>query len=577
MEILAQPWFWLVVLLTLVAGGVGIWLIVTYRLLHILNRPYILFVIPGVIGAILLTEHLDAVITLVERHPYVLAIIPVTVLSIVLAWFLFKRLEDIVDWFKTNNQMLKQKLGSKVAFFWTATGIFMTVSVLESGQFFDGFTGGKFWGLLGYAAALAIDLIALQALLARLECVRMREAGGARLYLFCVAICAGLSAYANTSTSLHSFDRASLTNNPDWMIQFTPWLGMAFPLLILIISITADYIVDQTNSKLDAITYRTQEQKRVDILVVRKEMQEKLLKLDQELSHIALQRKAAQQGRDRRVFFLVDRFFPKQQADIPQVVREITNELNGKVQTLQQQIEQLFTLQKNMVEQLQTAQKNEVKDQETDPGLPSVSLDQNTSKSGEKPAKKEPQKEDQNSQNGQGQNGVLSLPKEDVLLVIKRYPKIARLLTTGESTALIFDVSEATGHSTTKLQNRVKKGVIKATPRNKNIVFLDSLIGWLKTEDIPQKNEQNTEAIPVVKTDVLQEQNPDFEAVLEGENEQENEPDKLSKTLEVLKQNPDITDEQLAKYLGLSRPASARFWRLRAAEMLQQNELVAAK
>src|SRR6266496_803042 len=547
MEIMMQPWFWLVALFTLVAGGVGIWLIVTYRLLHILNRPYILFVVPGVIGAILLTEHLDAVITLVEGHPYALAIIPVTVLSIVLAWFLFKRLEDIVDWFKTNNQMLKQKLGSKVAFFWTATGIFMIVSVLESGQFFDGFTGGKFWGLLGYAAALAIDLIALQALLARLECVRMREAGGARLYLFCVAVCAGLSAYANTSTSLHSFDRASLTNNPDWMIQFTPWLGMAFPLLILIISITADYIVDQTNSKLDATTYRTQEQKRVDILVVRKEMQEKLLKLDQELSYIALQRKAAQQGRERRVFFLVDRFFPKQQADIPQ----ITNELNGK---------------------LQTAQKNEVKEQETDPDLPSVSPGQNASKNGEKPAKKEPQKEEQNSQNGQGQNGVLSLPKEDVLLVIKRYPKIARLLTTGESTALIFDVSEATGHSTTKLQNRVKKGVIKATPRNKNIVFLDSLIGWLKTEDTPQKNEQNTEAIPVVKTDVLQEQNQDFEAILEGENE----PDKLSKTLEILKQNPDTSDEELAEYLGLSRPASARFWRLRAAEMLQ-NELVAAK
>ncbi|HYU74279.1 MAG TPA: AsnC family protein [Ktedonobacteraceae bacterium] len=568
MEIMMQPWFWLVALFTLVAGGVGIWLIVTYRLLHILNRPYILFVVPGVIGAILLTEHLDAVITLVEGHPYALAIIPVTVLSIVLAWFLFKRLEDIVDWFKTNNQMLKQKLGSKVAFFWTATGIFMIVSVLESGQFFDGFTGGKFWGLLGYAAALAIDLIALQALLARLECVRMREAGGARLYLFCVAVCAGLSAYANTSTSLHSFDRASLTNNPDWMIQFTPWLGMAFPLLILIISITADYIVDQTNSKLDATTYRTQEQKRVDILVVRKEMQEKLLKLDQELSYIALQRKAAQQGRERRVFFLVDRFFPKQQADIPQ----ITNELNGKVQTLQQRIEQVFTLQKNMVEQLQTAQKNEVKEQETDPDLPSVSPGQNASKNGEKPAKKEPQKEEQNSQNGQGQNGVLSLPKEDVLLVIKRYPKIARLLTTGESTALIFDVSEATGHSTTKLQNRVKKGVIKATPRNKNIVFLDSLIGWLKTEDTPQKNEQNTEAIPVVKTDVLQEQNQDFEAILEGENE----PDKLSKTLEILKQNPDTSDEELAEYLGLSRPASARFWRLRAAEMLQ-NELVAAK
>jgi hypothetical protein len=198
-----------------------------------------------------------------------------------------------------------------------------------------------------------------------------------------------------------------LTHTPDWMVGFTPWLGMAFPLLILILSITADYIVDQTNSKLDAETYRKQEQKRVDILAVRKEMQEKLLELDQELSHLALQRKRAQQVRKSsgREFFLISWFFPKQQTDIPQVVTEITNELNAQVQTLQQQIEQLFTLQRDTGKQLQTAQKNEGKGKETDPGLSSVLLDQNARKNGEKPAAKEQQnqgqKEQQNRENEQ--------------------------------------------------------------------------------------------------------------------------------------------------------------------------------
>jgi hypothetical protein len=234
------------------------------------------------------------------------------------------------------------------------------------------------------------------------------------------------------------------------------------------------------------------------------------------------------------------------------------------------QTEQLFTLQGDIVKQLQTAQKSEAKEQETDPGLLSVSPGQNTSKNGEKPAAKE----QQNSEDEQVQNGVLSLPKEDVLPVIKRYPKIVPLLTTGETTASIYDVSEATGYSITKLENRVKKGTIRATPRNKKIVFLDSLLTWLKTEDFPRQSEQNTEGILPVKTDgnqeVLQEQNQDFTKRF-GE---EKEPEKLSKTLEFLKQNPDTSNKQLAEYLGLSRPASAQFWRLKATEVLK-SELVA--
>ena len=39
-------------------------------------------------------------------------------------------------------------------------------------------------------------------------------------------------------------------------------------------------------------------------------------------------------------------------------------------------------------------------------------------------------------------------------------------------------------------------------------------------------------------------------------------------TIEALKANPHITDEELAEYLSLKRPASARFWRLKAIEIL---------
>ncbi len=48
----------------------------------------------------------------------------------------------------------------------------------------------------------------------------------------------------------------------------------------------------------------------------------------------------------------------------------------------------------------------------------------------------------------------------------------------------------------------------------------------------------------------------------------EGNPDKLQMTIEALRAKPDMTDEALAEYLSLKRPASARFWRLKAIEIL---------
>ncbi len=48
----------------------------------------------------------------------------------------------------------------------------------------------------------------------------------------------------------------------------------------------------------------------------------------------------------------------------------------------------------------------------------------------------------------------------------------------------------------------------------------------------------------------------------------DNTPDKLQMTIEILKSQPQMTDEALAEYLSLKRPASARFWRLKAMEIL---------
>jgi len=49
-------------------------------------------------------------------------------------------------------------------------------------------------------------------------------------------------------------------------------------------------------------------------------------------------------------------------------------------------------------------------------------------------------------------------------------------------------------------------------------------------------------------------------------------PDKLQMTIETLKANPNTTDEALAELLSLKRPASARFWRLKAIEILSASD-----
>jgi hypothetical protein len=196
--------------------------------------------------------------------------------------------------FATVLRALWQKLVTKIAFFWLVIIVFMCISVLESGQFFNILAHDALFGLLGYAVALVFDLVAVVCMQARLEALRMRQQSGARLYLFCVFICAGMSAFGNVATSLHGYNKNSLSGTPEWMQTVAPWLGMVFPMLIIVISITADMLIDASpTDKLDVAAYRSQERKRVEILTVRKEIEQDLLTLDQELAAIAQARRTA--------------------------------------------------------------------------------------------------------------------------------------------------------------------------------------------------------------------------------------------------------------------------------------------
>jgi hypothetical protein len=80
-----------------------------------------------------------------------------------------------------------------------------------------------------------------------------------------------------------------------------------------------------------------------------------------------------------------------------------------------------------------------------------------------------------------------------------------------------------------------------------------------------------TGKIVAIGQDTLQPAAPVTEPVT-GALVNDGSPDKLQMTIEALKANPDITDEALAERLSLKRPASARFWRLKAIEILNTNK-----
>lgn len=103
-----------------------------------------------------------------------------------------------------------------------------------------------------------------------------------------------------------------------------------------------------------------------------------------------------------------------------------------------------------------------------------------------------------------------------------------------------------------------KKGKLRSPTRNKSKVTIKSIDAYELEHQKPIEREGPIEA--------------DSEApftVVSGSN---TGVDKLKKTLDVLRANPHISDEDLAPFLDLKRPASARFWRLKAMELHAASE-----
>lgn len=233
-----------------------------------------------------------------------------------------------------------QRLFSPVGFFGLVIVVFMIISVLESGEFFNtDITHEAIFGLLGYALALGFDLVSVVCMQARLNATRMRDERGARLNLVGVSICAAVSAFANAAGSLQGYNPVNLDHTPIWMQFSAPWLGMVFPALIVVLSMTTDHILDHTPTRgIDVTVFRAREHKRVELLQVRLDTERDMLRLETELSTLRRNREQAS-GKVQREWVFWRWLRPVTPAQSNSANNELKTEMNQTVQATRAALE----------------------------------------------------------------------------------------------------------------------------------------------------------------------------------------------------------------------------------------------
>src|SRR6266516_4745513 len=268
------------------------------------------------------------------NQPFVLLMIPVLGVSLTLMGFVVKYHRAVGTWISQCWMAVWTKLATKAAFFWFVNLVFLAVSVLHAGLFFALLEPAKgllgLAPLLGFAVALTLDLASIVFMQARLSALRMHEQRSAWWYLFSIIACSGLSAFGNLAMSLQDFNPASLNHAGSLIQRVSPWLGVAFPLLIILISIASDKVLDvDPTEHLDVEAYRKLEQKRIAILVERNNFLEQQVEQDRRRDDIK-QRAKDNKRRKRETP-------PEEPSQAPTELEQVM----ARFETLQEQVRKL--------------------------------------------------------------------------------------------------------------------------------------------------------------------------------------------------------------------------------------------
>lgn len=259
------------------------------RLARLKQSPWMLVTAPllflAMTGGVWLGNHMQ-VITDNINQPYALLIFPVAVASIVLVWFLIVFCKAIIAGIKKSAAFTFEYLKQPSHRFWIGTTIFLIASILVGGQTFNEIAKeNNLYGILGYAIEVAIDTASVFCILARQGAVRRGDDFGKCLYTIALLLCATFSTLANAYMVQVHYVAPSSVRGPFWYaVAFA--LGAAPPLLIIILSLTSDYVTDQEGTKLNPDQYEQSEKDRIrfdeirlESLRARKQIQDQINQL----------------------------------------------------------------------------------------------------------------------------------------------------------------------------------------------------------------------------------------------------------------------------------------------------------
>ena len=201
---------------------------------------------------------------------------------------------------------LWQSIFSQGGLFYVGMGLFMLASVVEAGPVLNKIAmHGTLWGYGGHMLVFAFDMISAVSLRARLNARRVYDTRGMKLQMWGICLPAAVSVSANLAGALQGFSPQDF-NHLFIFAWLLPLIGAVFPSMIIVLSLAADHLIDTTavNLKIDPEEFKSQEHKRVQILKVRLETEEELLKEESKIAEIRSQRDRAHMKPSREWFFL---------------------------------------------------------------------------------------------------------------------------------------------------------------------------------------------------------------------------------------------------------------------------------
>jgi hypothetical protein len=294
--------------------------------------PWLMLIIPVTVFGTYLVMHPEAILSAMN-NPFSIAFI----FSIPIALFAIKL---VLDFFSTIEkwvrlQLDKAKESKRGHFFEAVTMVFMFVSVMEGGPFFNRVQGDILYGFLGYLTVFAFDLIAVVCINARRK--ELARGGRSGIYLTGILLCAGVSIVANSFSAFSNFHHVVDPNFPPFLSTISPYVGIVFPVMIVFLAFSKDteVLVD------DAETYRKKHQKQVDYLKARKEMDGAI---KHELQEIDLLKK-----RDfflknwlftaKKVHYIIDVVFEKMQGKLDEHTKILHDDLDQKAKLISTQVQ----------------------------------------------------------------------------------------------------------------------------------------------------------------------------------------------------------------------------------------------